>query len=532
MGKIKYDSQLINNICENWKLVRDEIEKQKTDINLEVKHSLDKTVIELLNNLNTKMIENKSSDALYQYTDDVIILWKKIVEKSILCLRYFDEREPFKEFKGKVPVAYGIDGLNNYFDSFTEFESLLYGGSNYYRDHVIHAFRTWLLGLQVLLDNNGKYLKAINVGEDIKVNTLEKLSIWGIISLTHDLGYPLEKAQNIIDKTKNMMGFFISNPAISMNLSFSGVQNDMNHFILNLISSKMIKKVKKCYYHDKESSSITHENEEATEQRFEKEFVARRQPKYYFKLSKSLDESKHGILSSIIIYKLLQYFLESDFSEDEDYFFDHEGARQFYIRREILRAIASHTCHDIYHLDMLSFSYLLIIVDDAQDWGRKRFADLYYGSNLEYNETVINVDIDTDPEKMNKTDIWEEIVVNGEESQLIHAIRSQYKQSNDYKTIFKDGLDTKNRNFNLTKKTKINFNGDQGSLDFEVEFNILSDKNAQFKIELDAHKGKGTEKKYTTEWFYKALQIIKSPELEIILIEDKDKEKTWEIINK
>ena len=93
-----------------------------------------------------------------------------------------------------------------------------------------------------------------------------------------------------------------------------------------------------------------------------KRYVARLQPKYYFKLQKSLEHSQHGILSSLIIYKHLLYFLESDYSLNEDYMFDHEDSRQYYIRREILRAIASHTCHDIYQNDMLRFSFLLIPV--------------------------------------------------------------------------------------------------------------------------------------------------------------------------
>src|SRR5699024_2685009 len=92
----------------------------------------------------------------------------------------------------------------------------------------------------------------------------------------------------------------------------------------------------------------------------------------------------HGILSAIIIYKLLIYFLESDFNINEDYRFDEEESRQFYIRREILRTISAHTCHDVYHLDMLNFAFLLIMVDDAQEWGRKRISELYVKQNSNY----------------------------------------------------------------------------------------------------------------------------------------------------
>lgn len=40
------------------------------------------------------------------------------------------------------------------------------------------------------------------------------------------------------------------------------------------------------------------------------------------------------------------------------------------IRREILRAIAAHTCPDIYHLNFDTLSFLLYIVDEIQCWGR------------------------------------------------------------------------------------------------------------------------------------------------------------------
>lgn len=116
---------------------------------------------------------------------------------------------------------------------------MLYGGGKYYRDHVVHVFRVWLLGIFCLIDNNAEYLSRITIQEGVDVNPLEKISIWSMIALTHDLGYPLEKSQEIIDKTKNMMKSFVSNPIVSMDLSFNGVQNSMNDFVIRFMSSKM-----------------------------------------------------------------------------------------------------------------------------------------------------------------------------------------------------------------------------------------------------------------------------------------------------
>lgn len=526
MEKVNFDSQLINNICAEW----DNIKKSGTKIDYD-KYPLDENIIKLLKDLSGKMLVRETQDAIYNFTEDVMVLWKKVVERSILCLRFFDEREPFKLYKEKVPVAYGIEELMQYFESFTEFESLLYGGSKHYRDHVIHSFRTWLLGLKILLNKKGEYLRLIVVGENIEVNLLEKLSIWGIISLTHDLGYPLEKAHDIIDKTKAMMNFFISNPAISLNLTFSGIQDNINDFILRLTSSKMIPRNEKCHYLVNCTKQDNQDEETVEKKKDEPKFVARLQPKYYFKLSKSLEKSKHGIISSIIVYKLLQYFLESDFSIDEDYYFDKEGARQFYIRREILRAIASHTCHDIYHQNMLSFSYLLIIVDDNQDWGRKRFTDFYFGSNVSYDDTTINVIVTKKlPSDMYKTDIIENVTVKNDEDQLLNAIRSQYKQSQEYKAIFKDGLDTKNRNFNLSKITNITYSCATYNSKFLVEFHIYSDKNADFIIK--ANKNEGSIDIYNKDWVQKVVNLKKNDEFFINEDDSGSDYKIWSIVNK
>lgn len=82
---------------------------------------------------------------------------------------------------------------------YIQFESMLYGSNKYYRDHVIPVFRTWLLGMDCLLKNNGDYTRRIIIDE-AKVNILEKMSIWSMIAMTHDLGYPFEKAQEIIGR--------------------------------------------------------------------------------------------------------------------------------------------------------------------------------------------------------------------------------------------------------------------------------------------------------------------------------------------
>lgn len=65
---------------------------------------------------------------------------------------------------------------------------------------------------------------------------------------------------------------------------------------------------------------VEQKSKEETEENIETDkhkndlYLGRVQPKYYLKYTKSLEHFDHGIISSVIIYKMLLYFLESDFN--------------------------------------------------------------------------------------------------------------------------------------------------------------------------------------------------------------------------
>jgi len=478
------DHFLINQIINNGQCFNKQLQAQERI----PEYPLDEDII---NNYLSKILlllrEGDEEYEIFNQIDLIKRLWQKVIEKSIKCLRHFDQREPFQSIPNKHPIAYGVTELSEYFDKYSAFESMLYGSGKYYRDHVIHVIRVWLLGLNCLLKENFEFLEKIEIGNGFKIKKLEKLSIWSIIALTHDLGYPLEKAQSIIDKTKDMMKSFIANPAISMDLSFNGVQNNMNDFVVRFISSKMHPTETEHEEADQNESKTEHE--ETGQNKF---YKARLQPKYYFKFQKSLEKSQHGILSAIIIYKLLLYFLESDYNINEDYTFDEEEARQFYIRREILRSMSAHTCKDIYHLEMLSFAFLLIIVDDVQEWGRKRLSELYVKSNIQSVSSGISFDFETKGKNIDGKEIYicninEDFCLHGTDKELyasilVQSLASQYDRYNE---IFRDGQDTGRRNFTLNKYSKFsdeNFN-------YVINYVILYDKESEFTIEISKRDG-------------------------------------------
>lgn len=456
--------------------------------NITCEHPLDKDIIDELKYLHEKLNDIDDDYAIFRYRDITDKLWGTLLEKAIKCLRYYDEREPFQgSGDTKKPKAYGIDDLRNYYKKYAKFEEVLYGSSRHYRDHVIHVFRTWLSGVELLTKNKGDCLKKISIQEKdkrikLELNKAEKISMWTIIALTHDLGYPLQKAKSIITITQDMLASFITNPDISVDFAFHGVQNYMNDFVVRLMSSKMERRRRlKEAAEDKPKDDISSED-------FEDYYVARLQSKYYFKFQKSLERNSHGILSTLITYKLLTYFLESDYNINEDYAFGSEECRQFYIRREILRAVASHTCDDIYQMYMGSFSFLLRICDDTQEWGRKNITELYVKSEQRYELKDIGLKFDSSHDgKNNSCEIKEMISVNDRES-VITLIRRFREQALIYVTIFRDGQDTDKRDFSFKRNLTIEAESVSFEMTLEIKKEHASNLSGEISYTSDTHK--------------------------------------------
>lgn len=414
----------------------------------------------------------KDSNGLFLYSaaKDLDALWRMLLDKSIRCLRYFDKREPFQNNNQKAIVAYGIDNLEEYHRRYTEFESLMYGASTYYRDHVFHAVRVWMLGVFCLIHKeNGSthlysqlYYDGLDYDASKDLNFFECISMWTVAALCHDLGYPLEKAENILDSTRKMMKEFIPNPNIWNNFGYSGTQDNINDYILKFISTKMREKRR-----DEDGETL---------------YYGRIQPKYYLKYAKSLENFKHGIISTVIVYKMLLYFLESDFNLNDDYIFKEEDARQFYIRREILRAMTSHTCPDAYNIHMYTFPSLLFLCDELQEWGRKTWNELYTGLKENSVELAIN------HFKKDIIEIAETIdMTNTEDDDMLlnNICRIFDRQYSLYKTTFRDGQDTAKRDFDLNKKMVLNLET-SGMVENKIEiiYSLPKDGESLFKVDL------------------------------------------------
>ena len=201
--------------------------------------------------------------------------------------------------------------------------------------------------------------------------------------------------------------------------------------------------------------------------------------------------------------------MESDYNINEDYTFEEEDCRQFYIRREILRAIASHTSDDVYQLYIGSFALLLRICDDTQEWGRKNISELYVKTNQTYQLKDISINIDLEG-KENHCIIKEEIEISTSYStdMVFNLIKRFKEQSLIYITIFRDGQDTEKRDFSFAKNLKIKF----GQIEIELELSIPKGDASALKGTIN-YTSIGSENEKFTPKSFESLNLKSKIEL-------------------
>jgi hypothetical protein len=298
-------------------------------------------------------------------------LWPRVLTDALRNLKQHDPREWDKKNKRVDYGSFfhegslGVTELRNVLESFAKFESMLYGASpDRYRDHIAHAFRVWIIGHGVLHDKHcfaGQlFSDGLFHGENQEggqavppgISSNEWECMWAIVALCHDLGYPLSHLDRINTLARDALRQMGLVHGGDLQFSFSQQMLPFHETIIRLMASKPVREGK--------------------------QFCTHLQNKYYLKLLKSFDNLDHGVVSALLVSKALVYFLESDLSQDRFDALTEEDARQFLIRREILRAMAFHTCQDIYHLRFDTLSFLLYMVDEIQCWGRPTLEELQH----------------------------------------------------------------------------------------------------------------------------------------------------------
>ncbi|TKJ33175.1 MAG: hypothetical protein CEE38_21185 [Planctomycetes bacterium B3_Pla] len=332
-------------------------------------------------------------------------VWPAVLRDALKILKKNDPREWPKGKDSTIGTFFdeaslGVSDLQEVLSGFSDFEGVMYGASpEQYRDHVVHSFRVWIIGQGLLKECfDGKLTTDAKLQSPISSEEWE--CMWALVALCHDIGYPLsqlERVNELARKAFTQQGLL---PQGDLRFAFSQQMQPFHDTVIRLMASKPVILAE---------SVRPPKGEDKSEE--EKVYVTHLQNKYYMKFLKSFDNLDHGVVSSLLISKALMYFLESDLCHDWWSPLTEQDARQFLIRREILRAIASHTCPDIYHLEFNTLSFLLYMADEIQCWGRPTLAKLQEEPAgtmngqvqvKEFSKTRIDIIISTNDEDWDK----------------------------------------------------------------------------------------------------------------------------------
>jgi len=316
-------------------------------------------------------IENLRDKPLYQQTEVVATLWRHLLGRAIVFLKSKDDRENYHDAED-----YGVEILNKFLGVFRDFEPLLYGAQvTRYRDHMAHTICVFLAG--ACLISRTIQFSSIDTGDAIlpessRISDAEKIAMWCVMSLTHDLGIALEKIPEINQKARSMLESF--RMANTRGISYQPTYSLSDELAIRIASSDLHK--------------VSRNPNHMSPTTCEAEYHTHVQAKYYSKLAQAYERQDHGVMGATVIAKNLTFFLETDYSFDQHRPLNCNDAKQFLIRRNILRAIATHSNDNIYYLKVTEFPFLLFIIDEMQEWGRPRLSEWRETEVLERDVTV------------------------------------------------------------------------------------------------------------------------------------------------
>lgn len=337
-----------------------------------------------------------------------IVLWKKLFEAA---MSYISSNKK------------GYDKIFKYFDSYVEFEELIFASDSFYRDHTLHCLWVYFLGeylhnnpgfselyratvendenhllmekltdsLQIIDGDDGKKFKAV-MSLSKEVDNLSD-SVRCIAALTHDLGYPLKKIEKINKAMNKVLPYFAIHNFDNFSFEYENIQQEFVNQFIDFISRRSIvyletrsdisqeQKVllNKIFgigtFSPSEVNAILAELEKTLSDE-EKTLIKgtfdvvtlfhtpfNQKASYY----NDFEAYQHGIMSAFLLMKNLQVFQDIDYSR-QDWLIPIPDAKTLALHT-ILSSISNHTSDSfqIQHIDENSF---LTFVDELEEFSR------------------------------------------------------------------------------------------------------------------------------------------------------------------
>ena len=332
----------------------------------------DHTIKEIITNLTTVLQETTSESFHANVLDQGKELIKYVLTKSIEHL----------SIESNSPKDRSIENLNKYIDAFTLFEEMLFGLDPSYRDHTLHSLWVYLFGHQFIIGMGGydkvKIAGQIDItyykggktkfvirAEPKKGSRPHMEAMWAMISILHDLGYPVETISN---KPNEVFGRILDPFAIDFGSIF---QMDIGSRIF-LLHQSLCDLLSTMY----RPKGLTYEEEqkflkEADEKASAGPFFVQRGPTVSKAEAVEMEfiiasvDKKHSAWSAILAFKNISYLHESDY---------HGGGSRDYLRlltrRDILYSIVHHTSEEPKDDAINRFQFILLLIDDIEEAAR------------------------------------------------------------------------------------------------------------------------------------------------------------------
>jgi hypothetical protein len=289
------------------------------------------------------------------------------------------------------PEQKGNSQIFDYSTAATQFEELLYGLEEHYRDHTLHSLWVYLVGEHILREflpdihaDLNWYLfndiekdktsprKLVDEARKKEKELCKKVNehrdaIWCIMALCHDLGYSLEKLGNLNEKVRNVLKF-VDLPDFQQ----VGYALNIEHqFHVAQFLELMAMDVRIVPSEDLKNALIKGYRDDST----------------YWRLCRAFEKKQHGILSAYLVYKILHVFADSWVrGPAEDWGLDDDEASENIIRGDILFAIAQHEFDFAYLNQLHSLADVLVLADELEEfsrYGRPMLSRKYYDTTAD-----------------------------------------------------------------------------------------------------------------------------------------------------
>ena len=311
-----------------------------------------------INNLN--FIDTKYHTVIFQQIDELCGNQTRFEKAKIagnLWKRFFTD-----SMKAITNNQRGIPELCRFVDEMIEYEDILFTLDPHHREHIIHSIWVMLLGFylkeQCQEFNELNHLEALSIftKSDASIKDMNlarkrldfyELPIWCLTSLTHDLGYPIQKTKAAnIRMAKMMLNYGFLNLK-DFEYTFTTIHQPAMNALLNTLSSRF--------------SSIGGDNYKMVSS-----------PGYQLDAAKSFERLDHGIMSAYLLQSKLDWICENFNlpSNMPNINLSIEDIIQPCLIVILLKALSSHTNSNYYADTLNSMSELLFLCDELEEFSR------------------------------------------------------------------------------------------------------------------------------------------------------------------